>query len=970
MNLLLLTRTDRLSSVKRIFLAFCLCLMAISTFAQQAVLKGIVQDGYSESNLSGARVTIDSLKIGTTTSIDGAFVLSNIPPGKHKLTITYLTYSTLDSVLVLSKGEIKDIQIAMTPEDIRGEAVLITAQAFGQTQAINQQLNLDAIANVVSADRIQELPDVNAAEAIARLPGVAINRSGGEGQKVVIRGLEPKFAAITINGVNLPSNSGTDRSVDLSLIAPELLDGIEVFKSPLPDMDAEAVGGTVNLKLRKAPKDFKLLVKGLWGYNDLNDDFRDNKSVLQLSNRVFKDKLGIVFQAGNERFNRGGDIQIQNWFRGPTNDSTGITEILGNSLVLQDRREIRRRFNTSLGLDYDWGRSQFSFFGLFSRTSRDRFLMQESYKPADQEIDFIGQEIENSLDLSFLSLTGNHVLGAFQIDWTLADSRSRGRTPYNFQMLFRDNNDPFVDGLNNVGNPGTFLAAAQPNLQESILRSAALTQSSVAENMRTATLNIELPYKLSKKIFGSLKFGGKYKSIERDRQVDELREDFYYLGANEARRAIEAYDGELQFLPQNNLLININSFTDDQNEAQFQDLEGQDIGLNATLDPDKMRDWHDAQLSLLNVNREALVDNYQVNETVSAAYMMLKFKVGEKLTIIPGFRYEYSDNSYTGGYSTINGRYGVNGVFFDTTTFQQYGEFLPHLHIKYKPLEWLDFRASYAQTMARPDFLFVTPRFQIDDNQTVIRAGNPDLQYAVSTNYDFAVSAYKGGYGLISVGVFSKDVENIFYPWQTNLATDSLAAAFGFPDNRGYSLESYLNSQTSRVYGYEIDFQTTLSFLPKALAGLVLNINYARLYSETDVFFLTSERRLIIRNPPIFEDIFTNSEREVPMRSQAPHVLRTSLGYDYKKFSVRISAAYQGTKVRNYSVNKDFDTFDSDFWRVDASMKQRIGDHWSIFLNLNNLSNQRDISFTRTPSFVNRVETYGITGTMGVQYKL
>ena len=115
----------------------------------------------------------------------------------------------------------------------------------------------------------------------------AINRSGGEGTKIVIRGLEPKFNAITVNGVRMPANSANDRSVDLSLISPEMLDGIEVFKSPLPDMDGEAIGGTVNLKLRKAPSGLKMLGKLLGGYNNLNNDLKDYKGVFQVSDRVF-----------------------------------------------------------------------------------------------------------------------------------------------------------------------------------------------------------------------------------------------------------------------------------------------------------------------------------------------------------------------------------------------------------------------------------------------------------------------------------------------------------------------------------------------------------------------------------------------------------------------------------------------------------------------------------------------------------
>jgi len=950
--------------------------LMVSAYAQRGIIKGVVKDSQFESMLPGARVIIDSLKVGTITDVNGAFVLSNIPEGTHTLQVIYLTYEDIRLSVAIGPGEIKEVSVTMKPIDIMGEEVVISAQALGQTQAINQQLNVDAIANIVSADRIQELPDVNAAEAIARLPGVALNRSGGEGQKVVIRGLEPKFAAITINGVMLPSNSGTDRSVDLSLIAPELLDGIEVFKNPMPDMDAEAVGGTVNLRLRKAPKKFRMLAKGLWGYNDLNSDWRDYKGVFQMSNRIFQEKLGVVLQAGVERFNRGGDVYSRIWREGAT-DSTGTTEVLGNRLVLDDRREIRRRYNASLGLDYELGRSQFSFFGLYSRTTRDRFLMQEQYKRGDQEIDYRGNDIENSLDLLSTFLTGNHNLGALKIDWTLANSRSNGQTPYNVVAVFRDNSTPFAE-TNPDGNPAAYLNNVETDLEQTDFRSFNSQESSVLENTRAATLNFELPYKLTDKIFGSLRFGGKYKTINREREVRLQSEDFYYLGAEEARRAIASYEAyretnpdanELGFLPQNDQIMNFTSFTR-ENDTEFQGLGGEEIPLSFNIDPEQLRHWYESQRDNLNENRNALVDNYEVNESVAAAYMMLKFKVGDVLTVIPGFRYEYSDNEYRSGFSTVNGRYGVNGVFRDTTTFQQYGEFLPHLHIKIKPLEWLDIRASYAKTLARPDFLYLTPRVQVNESALSIESGNTDLRHMVSTNYDLYVTAYKGGYGLISVGAFRKDIENFFYPWTTFLVDDSTAQAFNLPDYRGFLIDSYTNSATSRVYGLEVDFQTTLSFLPGAFSGLVFNFNYSRLFSRTDVAVLNSEQRLIIPVPPIFETIYTNEIVERTLPSQAPHILRTSLGYDLRGFSARISASYQSTKVRRYAANRDFFLYDRAFWRVDASVKQRFGDNWSVFLNLNNLSNQQDVTFRNNENFLGTIETYGVTATMGLQYKL
>ncbi|MEM6804439.1 MAG: TonB-dependent receptor, partial [Bacteroidota bacterium] len=556
------------------------------------------------------------------------------------------------------------------------------------------------------------------------------------------------------------------------------------------------------------------------------------------------------------------------------------------------------------------------------------------------------------------------------IDWSLSDSRSQGKTPSLFSMDFRQNNEVFAQGVNADANPETFLAFVQPNLAQTILVGNQAISSETLEDNQTANLNFELPIKLSDKVNLTLKAGGKYKRISRKRIEDEFAEDFYYLGSREIKTAVDRYEGPLEFLPQNPALVNAQSFSTNANEIEFRDFDGQDIGLDLSIDPERMRDWYDAQREILTQSREPLIDNYEVTERVSAGYAMAKLKIGEVLTIIPGFRYEFSNNEYTSGLSTISGRYGVNGFFSDTTVNLRYGQFLPHLHAKYEPTKWLDVRFSYSTTMARPDFNFITPRFQIDDNAAAIVAGNPNLQHAVSRNYDLSVSAYKGGYGLISAGVFYKQIDNLFYPWRTFLVDDSTAQVFGFPDNRGYDYQSYVNSENGFDYGFEFDFQTNLGFLPKPFSGLVLNINYTRLFSQTEVFFLTSETRVVRQRPLILETIFTPTAREVNLLSQAPHIFRASLGYDYKGFSFRVSAAYQGTKSNNYSINKDFDTFDRDFWRYDASIKQRFGEKWSLFVNLNNFGNQRDISFTRSPNFTNSVQTFGATANVGLQYQI
>jgi len=938
--------------------------------AQTGSIRGTLFEDDGSTALIGASVYLkDNPSMGTTSELDGTYLLAGIPAGLQIIVFSYTGFGTQERSVNIEDGKMEIIDVSLSMEGVQGMEVIVTAQAIGQSRAIRQQVNAESIANIVSAARIQELPDVNAAEAISRLPGIAINRSGGEGQKVIIRGMAPKFAAITINGIRMPSNSGTDRSVDLSLISPELLDGIEVFKSPLPDMDAEAVGGTVNLKLRKAPKDFKLLAKMLGGFNTLNKDYKDYKGVFQVSKRVFSDKLGVVVQASVERFNRGGDFLNNGWRQGAT-DSTGVTEIFGNRLRLEDRQQIRRRQNGSLALDYDIGKNKFSFFGLYSRTTQDRSSMIENYLPNEPAITFVGSNVENVLTLSSFTLQAEHLVGKSTIDWALSTSLSEGQTPYDFEMLFENTRQVFDTDLNSDGNPSTYYGAATPDLATTYLRSANFMTSETRERTNTYVLNYKLPFNLTDHIKGYFKTGGKYITIARSRNEDLLSEDFYYLGGRIGRDAIAASSIPLTLLPNNDDLISINTFTLDQNTLDFINETDENVGIKASLDPALMRQWYEDQKELLNENREVIVNRYSVNETLSAGYAMLKFEFGKKLSIIPGVRYEYSNNEYNSGISSLNGRYGVNGFFNDTTTTQSYGEILPHLHLKYKVLDWLDVRASYATTLARPDFNFITPRSQINDNSLFIISGNPELKHAKAINYDLFVTAYESNYGLLSAGVFYKKINNIFYPWRINLFDQDTADDFGWPNNRGYELRSYINSGESTVKGFEVDLQTSFRFLSEIFNGFVLNINYARLFSKTESFFLTSETILISPVPPIFQTTYINNTREVALPTQAPHILNLSLGYDYKNFSSRLSGTYQGVQASRYDSNRDFDQFVQSFWRWDASIKQRFRKNFSAFININNFTNQQDVSFTRSQEYRNTLETYGMTGTIGLQYRI
>ena len=213
------------------FVALFAVIPGVLFAAETGTLKGVVVDSQTGDKLPGANIVIKQPFIGTSTNIDGQFVLNNVPAGANTITVSYLGYEEQDINIEIAEGETKTIEIKLVVLSIMGEEVVITAQAQGQRAAINQQLASLTVSNVISSEKMEKLPDANAAEAIGRLPGVSLKRNNGEADKIVIRGLSPKYSNVTMEGIKMASTSDYDRSVDLSMVQSEMLSGVEISKS-------------------------------------------------------------------------------------------------------------------------------------------------------------------------------------------------------------------------------------------------------------------------------------------------------------------------------------------------------------------------------------------------------------------------------------------------------------------------------------------------------------------------------------------------------------------------------------------------------------------------------------------------------------------------------------------------------------------------------------------------------------------
>lgn len=961
-----------------------LCLFfTVSMLGQSGTLKGRVLDSDGINTLPSANIYLKNLiSFGTVTDINGNYIFTGIPVGPQIIIVSYTGYDNYEKEVNIEAGTLITIDFILKPQSFGLETVTISAQALGQTKAINQQLNADQIANIVSSDKIKELPDVNAAEAISRLPGVAINRSGGEGSKVIIRGLDPKFTAITVNGSRLPSTSGSDRSIDLSLISPELLSGIELFKSPTPDMDGDAVGGTVNLNIMKAPRERKITLKGLGGYNALASSLGDYKLTASFSQRILKDKLGITATFNTERFNRSSESINQSWvdnLKIVLDSENNIFEQEGQSLLHRKRLEQRYRKNANLGIDYSIGsHTDINILGLFSRTDRNSTTLSERYNVGGNAIVITPSLNESYINLFSISASVRHNFKFVDIDYGLSSSDVVGNTPVNKALEFRSDRSPFpAEALAKRDDPLQFYDFVNSKKENEYLQKLFYTTSGNDEAINTAYLNFNFKVLTKKYLNLTFKTGTKYFSTERSRNFEEFSNvRGYYLFQNSYFNEFKSEGlGATGIDPSGTTYFSMHNFTTENTQNYVTHRNGERKNFIGSFDYDKINNFVDIYRLKPDAvkNYYAETNNYNLNESVFANYAMFKLKIGDVVTLIPGFRHEASDNKYVGIYSDLSGDYGQSGSLRPDSVNINYGVFLPHLHLKIKPLSWFDIRASFSTTLARPDYTYLIPFTNINRvGELEIAKGNPYLKPSVSDNYDLFFTAYSGKLGLLSIGGFYKNIKNIFFPFTTGLNNDSLALAYGFNPIGflGGELKTFENASESNVKGLEFEYQTNLNFLPGFLKNFVFSINYARLFSRTNIFSFREET-ITKRIPPftIIRQVFIYPyEREVDLIGQARHIFNTSLGYDFKGFSVRGSASYQGTKLSGYSAIADKDRFDTGFWRFDFAFKHRLNKNINLFLNVNNLSDQNDVTFFRSERFETGRERFGTTLTFGGEY--
>ena len=930
---------------------------------------GIVLDDVTGEPLPGANVSIKGTTIGAAANLDGEFTLPEMPSGKYTLLVEFIGYKPREKVVEI-KTKIIYVEIRLEPMALEGEVVTVTAQAKGQMAAINQQLSSNTIKNVVSSDRIREIPDANVAESVGRLPGVAIVRSGGEASKLIIRGLQQGYATVSLGGVKMPATSD-DRSVGIAMISPYMVDGIELVKAITPDMDGDATAGNIELKVKRAPSGLHagLLLQG--GYSGNEKYFGMPKINLDVSNRFFDDKLGVFFQGSFYRADRSTDNLVATYGpeRTPT-DENPYPDILVGSATVRKNFEIRDRYGFNLVLDYKLPNGKILMKNFASRMYSNKYLMENRYAQLFMSPYASGNQ-DVVTDATVNVLSGEHNILNGLLDWSVSYSYRNTKSPNNWSMSPEpDETNMPIEVLNNLNRGASVVPGYYSDFNADIITLRYLnynTGNSVAGNI-AARINMEIPFELSNIISGKIKFGGKY---SRD---DRRRNDTAHLGfLRDPSSKINFLKENYPFLKWNdNDYITIASFVDNIHETK--DVFGDELQLYYPINIDRTKGFVN---SFKKYSMELITgrqNNYNNREQYYAGYFMTTLKLTNKLSILPGVRYEKTTHEY---YDTYNVKakqlsgpdipLEQQGEFWPANSYQIRENWLPMFHIMYDPLKWMKVRAAYTKTLKRPSFKQFSPIEYLNTQYNTFSTGNPDLKVQEAENYDLHFSFFGNYIGYLGIGGFYKHINNMIYGRSFNALTKEEARSYNSQLLKGAKISTFDNVPGYRTWlkGLEFEWQTNFWYLPSPFNGLVLNVNFSFMDSETFLYQVVRKR-----DPDAFPPVFTNENVEVrqKMPGQNDFLGNFSLGYDYKAFSIRISSLYQGPTYSpaQYEV---LEQVNETLFRWDIKVTQGITQNLKFNLDLNNITNWRDITSMKYHGFIVSKEQYGWQGYIGLTYR-
>lgn len=923
-----------------------IALLAATAGAHAQVLSGKVTDTTGTAPLQGAIVSVVGTNRSTSTDRFGEYRIANLPSGDYTVNVSYVGADEVTSnVTVPASGASLDFTLGGEVRYL--ENILIVGSAAAQAGALNQQRAADSIISVVDSDGLGNFPDTTVADSLQRVPGLSIVTDQGEGRYVSIRGISTDLVAASINGVRTPSPEDR-RGVLLDGVPSDLLDGIEVQKSLTPDVDADSLGGIINLKTISAfDRDGQFVrakVEGRW--NEITEEISP-KATLTYSN-VFNEVFGVALSLNYQ------DLRIE-----AHNNEIGEFGFDDNGVAfLNDDYEHRwydlTRERIGLVANFDWRVNEST--DLYLRTLFNNYVDDEvrnkfEFRDLDgsenaedggviapgattvplNEVDAEVRVREETRNIQTIALGGSTNYDAWTFDYEVSYAFADEQDDNNHDVTFRfeDIQDSFPGVLTwDLSNPETPRISGTQTVLDAVYDPSNYNLDSLEREFSVnEDTEIAAKFDVSREsLIGSIPVTWKagFKIRDREKTRDE-NFDFYTPDLNLADFARDAFIENWRLAnpqptwPDPGLTRSLRSFspTDDSFEAGD---------------------------SFFDSN----IADFTIEEQILAGYAMGTFEF-DRLTLVAGVRIEQTDIDLTGKSVLAPVEDDEDNLIIVPATTQtfsnDYTNVLPSLNAKYEFNDKLIGRAAYYAAVVRPAFGDMAPFVEVNDDRDEAALGNPALEPYEADNFDLSLEYYPTDLSVLSVGLFYKDIQDAIFGAEFDLGDQPGSIDVSNLPATVEEIATFINVENSEIFGVELNYVQALEDLNPALEGFLVSANLTLTDSESTL----------------------PDGREVRFLNQADTVWNLALGYDKGPWDLRISANFRGNNV-DALIDEDLDRTIDDRTLIEASAKYDVNDNLQIYLEGKNLTDAPEYYYFGDENRLMQYDEFGTSWILGARY--
>lgn len=847
-------------------LSFAMTLPLLAQNSARGTLSGTVTD-VAGAVLPGAKITLSP---GGSTAIadeSGTFRITNLVPGSYTVQVDALGFATLTDAVNIAAGQPTAEKAVLKVSSESQQVEVYAGREIGEVDAMNVQQTADNIVEVLPAEIITSLPNVNIADAVGRLPGVSLERDEGEGKYVQIRGTEPRLSNVTVDGVNLPSPESSVRNIKLDAIPADIVDSIQVSKTMNPNQDGDGIGGSVNLVTRTASDRPFLSVSGMGGHTPIiyNGGSNIDETSMAAGRRFGANHRFGAFGVGSYDYNGRGIDDVE---PAPTTAQLNGEASNGPSyavLPTADYREYhynRSRYGAAGSVDYQFSpTSSLIFRGLFSEFQD--YGGKWIYTPNVASWDTPTTSSDSGNNFTYtdsprfpnyqvgnLSATYTHAAGPWVFDAQGAVSRSRAdnedfpsagfQGPSGMSMSV-DRSNPYRPKFNilsyanptdNIYDPSQYAIQAVTTTKD---HSAQLNLQGAVDISRGYTWHGHL---------GTWQAGFKIRNAHKFDDVDDTEYDinagspFTLANVLSSYHTNDYYDGTYDYYTKG-----------------------------------RVSNWNSI-LAALNTNASAFTPNptiytFNLHEMIPAEYFMDTITIN-RWRLVGGIRFEQT----------------LSDAFTTTSTLgkitNNYYDFMPNAQVQYNFDRNTDVRVIYGRGVARPNYGDLVPKQTTNGTKHQVSEGNPYLLSTRSNNFDVLGEHYFSTVGVIQAGFFFKQLTNPIVTTQHILTSGQYA---------GYVDQQPINLPGGHIGGVEFSWEQHFKNAPGAFRGFGIFANYGYSFSQATYSWVYTDANGVAH--PESED------RALPR--QAPNTYNLNPTYDLKNLTVRFGLSYNQANIYAYN---------------------------------------------------------------------